>query len=533
MRECDLGEGKILLVKDNGHFTAVGSKCSHYGAPLKNGAYINGRIRCPWHGACFHSTTGDIEDYPGVGGIASFNVRVEGTNVIVSAPAAQLTSGKSDKHFAKRVDSDARVFVIIGGGAAGSTAAETLRGSGYTGRIILVNREKHVAYDRPKLSKVMDIEVSKILLRPASFYDELGIEMHLGVECTELDSEAKTVKLSTGDVIKYDQALIATGADSQKLPFIPGHDGKNVFTLRNPEEAHTIVQSVQDKHVVIVGSSFIGMEVASCIVKKAKSTIVIGMEQAPFERVLGLHVGQIMQKLHESQGVKFHLNAVVKEFKKGADGLVSGIILKDDTQIDADIFVVGAGVIPTTSFVKESPLLKRERDRSIIVDKFLHTGADGLYAAGDLARFPYPSLDNELIRIEHWGFAQTQGMIAAKNMAAGKPTHVVTNIPFFWTTQYGKSVRYAGHGIRYETVLLDTEKLEIDPANPKFVAYYIHNDKVVAVSSMNRDPVVAEVAELLQEGVTLSSADLKTALDQFGHTSTFIKEKSAGRRIKL
>jgi len=318
--------------------------------------------------------------------------------------------------------------------------------------------------------------------------------------------------------------LLATGADAQKLAFIPGHNGKNVYTLRTIDEAHHIFSVVEGKSVVIIGSSFIGMEVAASIIKKTKSVTVVGMESCPFERVLGIEVGKVLQQFHESQGIKFVLNMTAKEFKQLPDGTYT-IILKDDSQLSADIILLGAGALPATSYIKDNPFIKREKDRSIIVDKFLHTGAEGLFAAGDLARFPLSLLDEELVRIEHWGIAQTQGAVAAKNMIVDKPNHPFTNVPVFWTTQYGKSFRYAGHGLQYEKVILDTAGEKLDPTNPKFVAYYSHNNKIVAVCTVQRDPVAAQVAEIFYAKIPLTGTELEAAIASSGNTNALLIEK--------
>jgi len=519
MKEVDVGDNKVLLIKDKGHFKAIGAKCTHYGAPLKGGVYYNGGSRCPWHGARFDTSSGDIEDYPGGGCIPKFDVSVNGNDVVLT------TTPVVTKKLAAKNDSDSRLFVIIGGGAAGAIAAETLRTEGYTGRLIVIDRFKTLPYDRTKLSKVMDSQLDKILLKPEEFYKCAGIEFLLGALVTELDPDAKTITLGDGQVLHYTKALIATGADSQKLAFIPGHNGTNVYTLRTIEEAHAIFSAVEGKNVVIIGSSFIGMEVAASIVKKSKSITVVGMENVPFERVLGGEIGKVLQQFHEAQGIKFVLNAIAKEFLKSDDGAVHTIVLKDDSKIAADIVIIGAGVLPATSFLKESPSIKRERDRSIIVDKHLWTGADGLFAAGDMAKFPLKLLHDELVRIEHWGISQTMGSVAAKNMAAEKPNHPFISVPVFWTAQYGKSIRYAGHALHYEKVILDTAGEKIDPTNPKFVAYYSHNDNIVAVCTVQRDPIAAQVAEIFYAQLPLTATEVEAAIAGTGNTNALLATK--------
>jgi len=249
---------------------------------------------------------------------------------------------------------------------------------------------------------------------------------------------------------------------------------------------------------VVVGSSFIGMEVASCIAKRAKSVVVIGMESVPFERVLGDKIGTELQKMHEKNGVSFRMKRVVKEFR-GVGKLVSAVLLDNGEQLDADLCIVGAGIIPTTKFIKN---VKMELDQSVVCDEFLKA-TDGLYAAGDICRFPAPFLHNELIRVEHWGFAQYQGRIAALNMVGKKSS--VSSIPYFWTTQYGKSIRYCGHALSWDEIHFEGSLEEL-----KFVGYYIKNDTVVAAVSLGMDPIVSAVVELMHAGKMPSGKEIKS-----------------------
>jgi len=276
---------------------------------------------------------------------------------------------------------------------------------------------------------------------------------------------------------------------------------------------------------LIIGSSFIGMEIASSILNKAKSITVVGMETVPFERVLGTQVGTIIKKFHEAQGIKFMMDSVVKEFLKDENNQVHTVVLKNDTKLSADKIIIGAGVIPVTNYIKDSPSIKTGRDRSIIVDEYLWTGADGLYAVGDIARFPLAFLHNELVRIEHYGNSQTQAAIAAKNMIADKNSYSFTNVPVFWTSQLGKSIRYAGYALQYDEVVLDTHGQGDNPADPKFAAYYSDKDNIVAVATMQRDPIAAYVAEILQGTIPLKATELKERIKSTGSTNSLLQEK--------
>jgi len=498
MKEVALGDaGKVLLVKEHNEFKAIGNKCTHYGAPLKDGVLCNGKVRCPWHGACFNTSTGDIEDSPGLDSIHTFKVRVEGDNVIVAAPAGELKVWKRTPRVGSCVASSNRLFVIIGGGAAGQAASETLRDEGFTGRIVVISKETDLPYDRIKLSKAMTATADSILLRPESFYQERNIELLLGKEVTELNADDKTVTLASGEVFNYDGCLLATGGIPRRLP-IPGGDLGNVYCLRVAEEAHAIAANAEGKNLVIIGSSFIGMEVAAALVAKAKSVSVVGMEKVPFERVLGVEVGAALQKLHESKGVKFYLSATTKEFQ--GEGSVNAVVLGDGTVLEADVVVVGAGVVPATGFVKGSSI-NRARDQSIVVDEYLKA-AEGLWAAGDVARYRY-HVTYEAVRVEHWGMAQTQGRAAARAYL-GKQKGQFDIVPFFWTVQFGKSVRYAGHATSFDEVIVHGSPDEL-----KFVAYYARQGKVLAVAALGMDPLVSAAADLLGVDKMPSAVELK------------------------
>jgi apoptosis-inducing factor 3 len=241
------------------------------------------------------------------------------------------------------------------------------------------------------------------------------------------------------------------------------------------------------------------MEAASCLAKKAKSTVVIGMENVPFERVLGAKIGQQLQKLYENNGITFRLNQKPVKELLGNNGAVSGVVLDSGEQLPADIVILGAGVIPATEFLKDIP---KGRDGSITVDEFLRVPErEGVYAAGDLARYPY-FLTGESIRVEHYGMAMYQGALVAKNFMGESKSH--TSVPFFWTVVLGKSLRYAGHATSYEDVIIDGDLTAL-----AFTAFYIRGEQVVAVATMNRDPVAAAAAELLGSRLMPSTTELR------------------------
>jgi len=362
-----------------------------------------------------------------------------------------------------------------------------------------------------------------ILLRPPEDYKQYDIEFLPGVTVTLLNSDAKKVSLSNGTTMAYDSCLVASGANPLRLEkWIKGNEvpRKNVFVLRNLEDGPPIQKACIDKKVVIIGSSFIGIETSAAIVAKSESVLVIGMENVPFERVLGPEIGSLLQKFHEGKKVQFKMGAVCAEFKIGDDDCVHTVVLKDGTEIKCDVVIIGAGVVPATQFI-EGKLVKRHSDQSIIADNNLFTGAPGLYVAGDIARIPLFCLNHELARIEHWGIAQTMGKIAAKNMVHSSKQVAFRSVPVFWTASHTKSVRYAGHGIGVDQTLVDYCGAQPDPSNPKFVAFYCRSGVAIAIASMNADPVVADFSQLLHSGIPLYAADLEKEVKS-GTSATFV-----------
>jgi NADPH-dependent 2,4-dienoyl-CoA reductase/sulfur reductase-like enzyme len=424
-------------------------------------------------------------------------VAVKDGGVVVRAHKDQLKSHKRAPIPHKRDPADNTTVIIIGGGPGGFTGAESLRSNGFKGRIILITKEPYLPYDRTKLSKTMGSKIDQLLLRPKSFYEQNDIETLLGTEVKELDPTTKQVTLSDGKTLKYDHVIIASGGDPRTLP-VPGMNLANIYQVRVPDEANAIINGIEGKNVVIVGTSFIGMEAAACIAKKVKSCIAIGMEKVPFERVLGVKIGSALQKLHEKNGIQFRLERVVKEFK-GADGKVSAVVLDNGEVLDADICIIGAGIVPSTRYIK-SGTLNLARDGSIVVDSKLKA-YDGVYAIGDLARYPF-WITGEHIRVEHYGMAQAHARTAALNIL-GKDldTH---NVPFFWCTMYGKSVKYAGHALSYDELHIEGD---VDELN--FVGYYLKGDLVVAVVGVNKDSTVGAAAELYHANRMPTAAKIK------------------------
>ncbi|OAD60226.1 Apoptosis-inducing factor 3 [Eufriesea mexicana] len=512
MKLLSLGQngGKVLLIKQKGELHAIGTKCTHYGALLHTGALGDGRVRCPWHGACFNIKTGDIEDYPGLDSLPCFQVNVDDTGLVhVKARRKDLDLNRRTKKMHEKDANNDTTTLIVGGGPAAATCAESLRQEAFTGNIIMVCKENALPYDRVKVSKTFDIDFEKAVLRPASFYKEHNIEIKLGTEATGLNTIDKVVQLSNNEKLKYNNLFICTGS-APRMPDIPGVDLSNIHVLRDYTDCHAISSKLsQDKHIMILGLGFIGMEAAAFCVDKCASVTIVGRGTIPLQSVFGTDIGNRIKHLFEEKGVKFIFERNIAQFIAKEGGKqpqsVGSVVLTDGEHHPADIVIIGIGSRFYTDWIKDSPIQMLD-DGSIVVDKYLKTNVENIYAGGDIAYAPLFGSDNILAAIGHYSLAHYHGKIAALNIC-GKNT-VLNSIPFFWTTLFGKSYRYVGYG--------KAEKIRIYGSleNLEFFAYYMKDDKVIAMSSVGADPVVADFANFLYEGMTLTETDINK--DAFG-----------------
>lgn len=504
MKTFDLADaGKVLIVKQHGTWSALGTKCTHYGAPMVNGALGDGRVRCPWHGACFNLSNGDIEDFPGMDSLPCYQVKVEDGKVKVKARKRDLESNKRVKEMAKRDESNQQTFVIVGGGPSGATCVETLRQEGFTGRIIFVNKEPNLPYDRVKVTKAMNLNAEKLKLRSQAFYNDTSIETLLGVEAVGVNSDQREVSLSNGTTLKYDKLFIATGSKARKLP-VPGSDLKNVVVVRTVADSQYIESQLDaNKKVVVLGVSFIGLEAAAYCVDKVKELTVIGRDNAPLKPVFGDVIGARIQRLCESKGVKFKMNNGINACNGDADGKLVSVELNDGEVLEADLCIMGVGSSFYTDFLKGSNI-NLNPNGSIDTNLYLQSNIFDIYIGGDIANAPVYSSNNEKAAIGHYGLAQYHGRIAALNML-GKKTELKA-VPFFWAMLFGTGIKYSGHG-RFKNVHIvgDVEKFD-------FAAYYLdEHDEVIAMASagMSSGSVVPSYAEYRTQGQKLFKTDLQ------------------------
>ncbi|XP_060227342.1 apoptosis-inducing factor 3 isoform X2 [Meriones unguiculatus] len=504
MREVELGWGKVLLVKDNGEFHALGHKCPHYGAPLVKGVLSRGRVRCPWHGACFNISSGDLEDFPGLDSLHKFQVKIEKEKVTVRASKQALQLQRRTKVMAKCISpsaghSSSTNVLIVGAGAAGLVCAETLRQEGFSDRIVLCTLDRHLPYDRAKLSKSLDAQPEQLALRPKEFFRAYGIEILTEAQVVTVDVRSKKVVFKDGFKLEYSKLLLAPGSSPKTLN-CKGKDVENVFTIRTPEDANRVVRLARGRNAVVVGAGFLGMEVAAYLTEKAHSVSVVELEETPFRRFLGERVGRALMKMFENNRVKFYMQTEVLELR-AHEGKLQEVVLKSSKVLRADVCVVGIGAVPATGFLRQSGIGLDSRG-FIPVNKMMQTNIPGVFAAGDAVIFPLAWRNNRKVNIPHWQMAHAQGRVAAQNMLAQEAE--INTVPYLWTAMFGKSLRYAGYGEGFDDVIIQGDLEEL-----KFVAFYTKGDEVIAVASMNYDPIVSKVAEVLASGRAIRKREVE------------------------
>ncbi|CAG2118728.1 unnamed protein product, partial [Medioppia subpectinata] len=481
----DLGEeGKVLLIKQDNQFRAIGPKCSHYGAPLANGVLYGSQISCPWHAATFCIKTGDIEDFPGCDSIPVHEVLIKGEDVIVKAKRTALTNSTRVKSFSAKDPNNVLTFVVVGGGPAGFQCAETLRQEGFTGRVVIITSEDTYPYDRTKLSKALSTKVADLLLRSEQYLKDANIEVILKTTVDKLNPKEKSVQLNNGLTLKFDRIFLGTGV-RPKIYEAKGNELKNICYLRTHSDANYIAQNANEKNVIIIGTSFIGMEVAAFLNGKAKTIAVIGKSKYPFALTLGKEIGEQIKELYELKGIKFFTESGVKEFV-GENNQLKQIVLTNGQTLPADICVVGIGGEPNTDFLKGTDI---KMDKSyIVVDKHFETSEKNVFAGGDVVRYELSIVNQSVVNVGHWQTAQSHGKTAALSML-GK-TSKLKSVPFFWSMFFGKGLRFAGNNEGFKDVIIDGDVLQL-----KFVAYYIDNAaKVVAVATIGNDPIATMFA---------------------------------------
>jgi NADPH-dependent 2,4-dienoyl-CoA reductase/sulfur reductase-like enzyme/nitrite reductase/ring-hydroxylating ferredoxin subunit len=471
----------VVLVRKGDTVYGIGATCTHYGGPLAEGLFDGELVRCPWHHACFRPETGEAVHAPAIDPVASFAVERHGDRVFVTG-SREVAAQRAP------IATPPSSVVIVGGGAAGFAAAEVLRREGYTGPVTIVSADADAPYDRPNCSKdylAGTAQAEWMPLRPPEWYETERIELVLGRRVTELLPAERQIRLGDGRTIDYGALLLATGATPVQLG-TPGSERPHVHYLRSLRDSGAIIaNAARAQRAVVVGASFIGLEVAASLATRKLEVHVVAPEATPMEAALGVELGAFVRSLHEEQGVHFHMGRTVSRIDERS------VTLSDGSRLDAELVVFGVGVRPDVELAERAGLAV---DQGVLVDEYLRTSAEGIWAAGDVARWP-DAYSGERIRVEHWVVAERQGQTAARNILGRGERFSAA--PFFWSQHYGVQINYGGHAQSWDDVAITGTIAERD-----CLVAYRKGGKTLAVASMSRDLQSLEAEVAMERGDT-------------------------------
>lgn len=392
-------------------------------------------------------------------------------------------------------------IIIVGGGLTAATAAETLRGEGFDGSIQILGAESHLPYSRPPLSKEYftgKAERQTIFVHPAAWYAENGIEIESGIPVVSIDPAKHLVVLPDDRRVAYDKLLLATGASPRKVT-VPGATAEGIHYLRTVEDSERLHEVLAEggHTLVVVGAGWIGLEVASAARGFGNSVTMIGREPIPLQGPLGDELGSMFQELHESNGVVFRLPSDLVSFDE-MEGRVTGVVTDRET-LPADLVVVGVGAIPNVQLAETAGLTI---ENGIAVDAALHTSAEDVFAAGDVANAYHPVVKQRM-RNEHWANAIASGTVAAKSMLGQKV--VFDDIPYFYTDQFDLGMEYSG----YAPLTRGAEVVyRGDRAKREVIAFWVNDGAVVAGMNVNIWDVNEDVQALIRSARQIDVAKL-------------------------
>jgi NADPH-dependent 2,4-dienoyl-CoA reductase/sulfur reductase-like enzyme/nitrite reductase/ring-hydroxylating ferredoxin subunit len=489
-----VGDDAVIVTRSNGRCFATGATCSHWHGPLAEGIVVDGTVRCPWHHAAFRLDNGEAVRPPALDSLPCWQVE-ELNGVIRVLDRIDRMPGSRRKASGNAPES----VVIIGAGAAGIAAAQTLRTEGYQGRITMVDADPDAPVDRPNLSKdylAGTAQEEWVELRSADFFLTNEITFMRTRRVVDLDVAGRGAILDDGSRLPFGALLLATGASPIVLP-LPNPARLPIFTLRSLADSRAIIKAAEHatpgSQVVVLGASFIGLEVAASLRTRGFEVHVVAPETRPLERVMGTEIGDWIHRIHLDHGVVFHLGQKPRELVDG------GVRLESGERVPASFVVAGVGVRPNVELAERAGL---HIDRGVLVDAQLRTSVDAIFAAGDVARYPDARTD-EHIRVEHWVAAQRQAQTAARNiLGAGEP---FTAVPFFWSAHYDTTINYVGHAEKWDSIEIGGSLQQND-----CTVRYLSGERTLAVATIGRDFANLE-AELSMERETTAAAVVGSA----------------------
>jgi len=479
-----VGKAPVLIARRGAEVFAIDATCTHYGGPLGEGLMVGETVRCPWHHACFSLRSGEALAAPALSPLRCWRVERENGRLLVRERAPSATHGQTPA--AGSSAGPVESVVILGGGAAGFACAEMLRREGFGGGVTVISADESAPYDRPNVSKDYLAGTAPeewMPLRPPEFYTSHNIDLRLRSDATAIDVAGHRVVLASGEAVAYTKLLIATGAEPVRLE-VRGGDLPHVRTLRSLADRRAIIADAKPgSRAVIVGASFIGLEAAAALRQRQLEVHVVAPESRPMERVLGPAMGDFIRSLHESHGVVFHLARTVAAID------AQTVQLSDGTRIEADLVVAGIGVRPRVGLAETAGLAL---DRGVLVDEYLETSVRGVFAAGDIARWP-DAYSGERLRIEHWVVAERQGQCAARNILGRRERFAA--VPFFWSQHYEVRIDYVGHAERWDNIEQHGE-----PSAQDVALRFRSGGRTLAVATISRGRESLQAELAMQQG---------------------------------
>lgn len=499
MIEVKVHDGKdtVLVIYKNNTYYCLGPKCPHYSAPLKDGYLAEKYVTCPWHDAKFDLQTGECLNGPCFDDIPSFEVKVEGDNIYAYLPK-EINIRKEKKVCACKDRCEKKTILIVGGGAASLGAIETFLKNGFSGKLIICSKDHFKPYDRTTISKNIanfsntDELYESIKLKPDEYYENNNITYINDTAVTKIDSKDKKAYLSNGQVVPFDQVLIASGLSPRPSPIkldasVRPDNIFNIYSLKDNLQLSKVAK--EGSRCVIVGSSFIGCEIASALRKKKVNVSMVTQNKVPFDNIFGEKIGNIILNVLNENNVQFFGSRTPTEyivdkgfFKMKNTNSIHGVKLDNGEVLGCDFVIEAMGCVPNSDFVDAK---FKTANNFLITDKhFKVKDSQDMYAAGDVCIFPYFYTD-ELLNICHWNVAIQQGRIAAHNMLNDKKVEF-RFLPFFNTNIMGNNFRICGFAAGYDKIIY-----EGDLNKKNFVGFFVKNDKVISILTLGNSKMPA------------------------------------------